>query len=190
MTKIHALSSLIAGAACAALIVGGASAQDGGHRNGNGSGKGKNGRAPVMMVLQAADANGDNAVTRDEVDAFQTNMFNWRDRNGDGLITIDDRSPLAQFAMEKRQDRAAARADERAENQGEQPRRRGRTNRRNGPKMDANNDGGVSLSEALSANDRIFERLDTNGDAVIDAGELDAMAARGEARRYWWRESE
>ncbi|MCF8879289.1 hypothetical protein L5876_05620 [Hyphobacterium sp. SN044] len=177
---------VIAGAAGLAMsLTAVADAQHrGGMRGHHGGGHGMHG----LMMLRAADANGDNTITRAEVDQLQAEMFAWMDRNGDGVLSSADRSPMHQ--------RLAALRDEQAS--GDEG-RRGRWGRhgRGGPdgghaRMDANGDGQVTREEFMSRGAPGFERLDANSDGSVTPDELDAAMERGRERRedrvFWWRD--
>ncbi len=184
MTPIKSVAAWV-GACALALPSGTALARDHGPRHHGG----RDHLAQVFQMLHAADTNGDNAVTRDEVTALQSAMFEWSDRNGDGVLSIEDRSPIEQFAAQQRRtardERAQARDDE-----GLEPREPHQGRRHRGSRVDENKDGAVSRAEFLGRDMVVFERLDANGDDVIDAEELDAAAARREDRLYWWRDEE
>lgn len=178
------MNILTAGVCSAGLIAGAALADDHGRRDGKG-------RPPVLLLLEAADANGDKTITRDEVTDFRAAMFAWRDRNGDGVLNIEDESPLRQFMAEKRAE--AREAGEGANMAPEVDGPRGPRGRRgDGPRqrLDTDGDGAISLIEALAADAPVFEKFDVNGDGAITPDELDAVAAEREERRYWWRDAE
>jgi hypothetical protein len=131
--------------------------------------------AMALAMLGAADLNGDNTVTRAEVERLRTDEFNWRDRNGDGYLDREDASPTQQRLAEQRGD----------------AREGGRRGRRGPGRLDADGDQRISQAEFLAGADRIFERLDTNGDAAISPQELDAVLEGRQARRqarFWWRD--
>ena len=164
-------------AAAGVLVVSGVVEAQPGPRGGQGEGGPGRGGAAIMM-LGAADLNGDNAVTRAEVEQLRRDEFAWRDRNGDGFLDRDDLSPTAQRMSELRG------------GDGERP-RRGRGGRRGPAQLDTNDDQRISLDEFVDREGRLFERLDTNGDGVISASELDAAVEARQSRRdarFWWRD--
>ncbi|GJL96757.1 MAG: hypothetical protein DHS20C06_05740 [Hyphobacterium sp.] len=173
-------SLIIAGLAGAMTFAAAADAQHRGH--GGQSGRGAGGPARAMMMLRAADADGDNHITLAEVQTLQAEMFEWMDRNGDGVLSSADRSPMHQRLASIHE----------AESDGEhQGRRRGRRGGAHEDR-DANGDGEISRDEFLGGENRIFERLDSNGDSVISPDELDTAVEsareRREGRRFWWRD--
>ncbi len=181
MMKPNTLRILSVSVGAALIATTAAFADDPGRRGARGPG----GVDGMLRMLQAADANGDRSVTVEEVEALQREMFAWLDRTGDGVLDIDDRSPLERFAAEQRQERRAEReaaGETLLEGEGRRgPRRRG---------LDANNDGALTESEFLNRELRVFDRLDANDDNVITPEELDAMAERREENLYWWRADE
>lgn len=172
-------SSLILAGIASTLVF--AAAADAQHRGPGG--RGSHGPAQALMMLQAADANGDNSITRAEVDALQAEMFDWMDRNGDGVLSSADRSPMHQRLAALRE----ASGEERGRHHG---RRGGRSDRLQD--RDENGDGQISRDEFLGGEIRMFDRLDTNGDNVITPDELDAAVESGrdrhENRIFWWRD--
>jgi hypothetical protein len=169
-------SLILAGLAGTLVFAAAAEAQHRGHH-----GRGGHGPARAMMMLQAADANGDNSITRAEVEALQAEMFEWMDRNGDGYLSSEDRSPMHQ--------RLAAIRD--AEGSERRERRRDRHGARH-EERDADGDGRISRAEFLNGEHRGFDRLDANNDDVVTPDELDAAVEaareRREGRRFWWRD--
>ncbi len=156
------------------LIVSGIAEAQPGPRGGDREGGPRRGAMAIMM-LGAADLNGDNNVTRAEVEQLRRDEFAWRDRNGDGFLDRQDASPTRQRLAEMRPD-------------GEE---RGRRGRRGPGRLDANDDQRISLDEFLSGGGRVFGRLDSNSDDVISAAELDAAVEARQSRRdarMWWRD--
>ena len=141
-----------------------------------------------MMMLQAADLNGDNSVTRAEIDQLQTDEFAFRDRNADGFLDQADASPMRQRMMTLREARQEAREDRPGRGQGRGGDRDGRMQ-----DADLDGDGRISRSEFMTRPQAMFDRLDSNADGAITPDELDAhmqeLADRREARRApWWRD--
>lgn len=153
-----------------------------GPRAGDGE-RGERGAARAILMLGAADYNGDNTVTRAEVDRLRSEEFAFRDRNGDGFLDLDDASPTRQ--------RMAALRPENAE-------RAGRGSRR-GPggmeRLDRDGDARISRDEFVDRDSALFSRLDSNNDDAVSPDEIEAgieaRRARGGARREamrWWRD--
>ncbi len=172
-------------AAASALIFTGVAAAQHGPRAPHGPhGDGEQRRAGMaLMMLGAADYDGNNTVTRAEVERLQSEEFAFRDRNGDGYLDQADASPTRQRLAAMRPDgaeggrRFARRAGERREG------------------IDADGDDRISRAEFLGRELHLFDRLDANGDDAVSPDEIDAaMAARSErrgARReamQWWRD--
>lgn len=163
------------------------------HERGEGRGRGgMNG----LRMLQVADLNGDNTVTRAEVEQLQGEEFAFRDRNGDGFLDQADASPMRQRMMslreERREARQAAREEAGEDRSGRRGMRRGDRDGEPRQRMDANEDGRVSRDEFTARSARLFERLDTNADGSVTPAELDAhvearMERRQERRTPWWR---
>lgn len=163
-------------------------AADAQHRGGPGQHGGMGHHAMRgSMMLRAADANGDNTITRAEVEQLQGETFAWMDRNGDGVLSYEDRSPVFQRLRAIREAERASGEDE--------PRRQGRRGRGMGrgqhAMMDANSDGEITREEFMSRGLENFDRLDLNSDGQITPDELDAAVEAGqerrEERRRWWR---
>lgn len=140
--------------------------------------------AYALIRLGAADADGDNQVTRAELEALRAEEFAYRDRDGDGAISLVDLSPTRQRL-----------ADMAGDNEG-------RLGRGMLARFDENRDGRVTQAEFANAPTPVFDRLDANEDGVVTGEEIDeALQARGERRRdrregrrermdraAWWRD--
>jgi len=120
--------------------------------------------------FERLDANGDGALTPDEIaakrderdakrDARRAEMLKKYDTNLDGELSEAERTVLKAERQEKR----AAKKAERAEG--------GKKRRGDRPKADANEDGMISLDEHLAMSDQLFARMDANGDGVLTEGE-------------------
>ena len=171
----------------AVMIAGAAAQAQPGPRGGHGAEGGPRGGGPAraMMMLRASDANGDNTITRAEVDALQAEMFAWMDRNSDGYLDEADMSPINRRLRDLRE--AEGEAGER---------RHRRHGGRSGPggderdrmrRADANDDGRVSREEFMAVERQWFARLDADENGSITPDELDEAVDRRENRRFWWR---
>ncbi|MEQ8405678.1 MAG: hypothetical protein RKE49_11315 [Oceanicaulis sp.] len=121
--------------------------------------------AYALIRLGAADANGDKQVTRAEFEALRAEEFAYRDRDGDGAISLTDLSPTRQRLVDMAGD------DE------------GRLGRGAIARLDENQDGRVTRTEFVNAPSPAFDRLDANEDGVVTGEEIDAaLQARGERR--------
>lgn len=110
-----------------------------------------------------ADANKDGTVTKDELAAYQKAEIAGMDANNDGFVTADE---MKAFILAKMADRAAAMADKRI------------------GADDKDGDGKLSLAELQNDDrmQRMFARLDANGDGTLTKDELDK--ARGRWMRH------
>ena len=118
------------------------------------------------QLLRAADTNEDQSISWDELEDLQREVFTYRDRNGDGYLSLEDRGPVAQ--------RLHARAD----GQGNE----GRSHRRGHRMAQIDSDGDQRISfEEISAHHRDrFNQLDSDQDGVVTREEM--RAARAEHR--------
>lgn len=115
--------------------------------------KGKGPRAEMMF--ERMDANGDQAVTMDEAQAYATARFTSMDSNGDGVV---DRAERQQARQGRRAERFA--------------------------RLDTNGDGMVSKAEMTAQRgqraERRFTKMDQNADGLISPEE--AAQAKGHRR--------
>lgn len=201
--KKSMLTILLAGSA---MIMAGAAANAQPGRGGH-DGPGRHGERGGTMMLRLADANSDGSVTQAEVDALQSDMFEWMDRNGDGYLDAADQSPIRQRMRAMHEARAADRPEgeearsmrrghrgERGDGaeRGDRAERGGRGNR--GPRgedglrrADTDGDERISRAEFLGMERAGFSRLDQDSDGVVTPAELDAAADARHDRRRWWR---
>jgi Ca2+-binding EF-hand superfamily protein len=117
------------------------------------------GRDPAAM-LQTADVNHDGVITREEFSEARLARFAKMDRNGDGYVSRDDFGRILRLRPQAGQRIDALLA------QG-----------------DSNHDGRLSREEQRAAPMTLFDRLDTNRDGRIDAGEMSAAREHAEALR-------
>lgn len=164
---------ILAGAATVALAAFplAASAQDGP--------RGECPGGPPHAGMAAADTDGDGNISQAEAAAMHAERFAAMDANGDGFISPDERP-------------AHRRGDARGPGNG--PRDGAGNGPGHGPggrllQMDADGDGAVTREEFQAAHDAMWERLDSNGDGVIDDSDerpeppRDGQGPRGPANR-------
>ncbi len=94
--------------------------------------------------LRGADADGDGLITAEEIDARTARLFDEADADGDGALSADE---LSAYREERRR----------------------QWREENDP--DRNKDGVISFAEHQDAAKARFERLDENGDGVLDEDE-------------------
>ncbi|MEO1187618.1 MAG: EF-hand domain-containing protein [Pseudomonadota bacterium] len=116
-------------------------------------------------MVEAADANQDGNISKDEMLAHRAEKFASADTNGDNLVTAEEFEAFAIAERERKQ------AERRA---------------RMFAKLDADGDGYVTAEEHAAADqrlDRMFERVDTDGDGVITEAEREAAKEKMKNRR-------
>lgn len=115
------------------------------------------------------DANGDGAISRDEMtavgekfkarkDARKAKMLERYDTNLDGELSDVERTVM--------------KAERDAKGEGKRKGKKGKRGKRaDRPNPDANGDGFISLDEHLAVSEQLFTRLDANSDGVLTEGE-------------------
>jgi hypothetical protein len=102
-------------------------------------------------------------------------MFDWMDRNGDGVLDEGDRSPVHQRLADK----------------GVEMGDRGFGERRRGDhhaELDADDDGKLDRAEYVAGAAAMFEELDADSDGVVTPDELDAALEARRKMTPWWRD--
>jgi Ca2+-binding EF-hand superfamily protein len=119
---------------------------DAGHQNGaNGAPDAARGDRMAQHILARVDTDHDGKISRVEFDAESAALFKRLDKNGDGKIASDE-VPARHWGGK-------------------------------GPmfgQMDTDKDGKVTKAEFTAAEDKIFQKLDANGDGVITPDEMQA----------------
>ena len=117
------------------------------------------GGAWAENALSELDANNDGAIGRQEAIDGQRKAFEQIDRNGDGVIDLDELE-ASQAAAESEDMPADVR------------RARRKARERWFDNLDRDASGDISLSEYQAAMTPYFDALDTNADGVLDGEEL------------------
>ena len=112
------------------------------------------------------DTNGDGLLSRDEVNAAgdkrkahketrRQKFMEKYDTNLDGTLSDAERTVMKAELGDKREARKGKRKGKRAER----------------PKIDANDDGLISLDEYMAVSEQLFTHMDANADGVLTKGE-------------------
>lgn len=129
------------------------------YANGRGEGMGP------MFDFTQMDGNGDGKVTKDEITAYHSAKVAAMDTDKDGTLSEAEMTAAQEQRKAERQTRKISRMMQR---------------------MDANNDGVVSLAEMEEPkgnSDRMFDRMDTDGDGAISKAEADAAMEKMSNRK-------
>lgn len=111
--------------------------KDHGERGGHG------GRGMMGMMMEKVDANGDRAVTQEEIDTFRNGVVSAADASGEGDISLDEFETIyLQMVRERMVDSFQ--------------------------KLDADGDGAVTQAEMDKRFGSVVERMDRNGDGQLD----------------------
>lgn len=109
------------------------------------------------------DANGDGALTPEEIQAFGTARFSDSDTNGDGELSAEEMNAAILAKIERHNAERTARMIERLDQDG------------NGTLSQAEMEARMKAPHAQ----RMFEKLDADADGTISAEEYAAMEQRG-----------
>lgn len=111
------------------------------------------GMGPRAM-MQEADADKDGKITKDEFETWRAAQFVDADTDKDGKLSVDE---LVSARMKQAESRMRAMAERMVSEQ------------------DADKDGKLSVSELAALPMPGFERMDSNGDGVLDASDMQRM---------------
>jgi len=155
-----------------ALVVGGSAVMAGSWRGHHG-GPGMMGGAHMDRMVTEIDANGDGALSQEEIDAYRDARFAAADTDGDGAITpkemSDAKAAMRFAAMDTDGDGVISQAEFMDVHTG-----RIRTGK-GFHRMDKDGSGRVEAEEFAAMSEHMKSRLDSDGDGMISADELQAM---------------
>jgi len=97
--------------------------------------------------LKRFDLNNDGQVTQEEINKVKSEQFAKYDSDGNGILSSEEWQAMRQDRVKERMARRFAHHD-------------------------SNGDGGISQEEFMSRATHMMDRLDSNGDHVIDKDEL------------------
>jgi hypothetical protein len=120
------------------------------------------------------DANGDGVITHDEAMAQADARFDRMDVNKDGKLTPDEMRPRGPMRGGDMPPPAAAAATDGTTPPAPAGAGRGMMGERMFARLDTNGDGVIDRSEFRAQAERRFEMMDTNKDGKIDAAERQA----------------
>ncbi len=128
-------------------------------------------------MFERADANGDGFVSKQEFAATRDTMFQTIDANKDGILSQDElqkaretwRQKMGKAAPDQSQMQPGIQAQAQNDQPGQQP---GKERHGFMRRADTNQDGQISTAEFAAAGDKMFARLDDNGDGKIAKDEV------------------
>lgn len=115
---------------------------------------------PAAAMFDRVDANHDDVVTRDEIQAARNRMFDRLDTDRDELVTAAE----IETARARFQERAAKRSARIAELRAQMP-----TQGERFAALDQNHDGFITRIEFVTADTPWFDRLDKSGQGISRA---------------------
>ena len=169
--KVLILSALGLGAAV--LTVNGASSLAERVMGDHMSGKTKH----IEWMVDQIDGNGDGAITRSEVAAYQTDRFSLMDADADGELTPKELSEGARALIFQRMDLNGDGQVTEVEFL-EVSDGMGRVGKRM-DRLDEDGNGRIASAEMSAGLDKLFERLDKDEDGTVSADELDRVKKWG-----------
>jgi len=113
------------------------------------------GEAPgTNRFLQTFDSNNDGKVTQEEIDKVKSDLFAKYDSDGNGVLSLEEWQALR---LDRMKDRISQRFN----------------------RHDSNGDGAISLDEFMAQSRHMMDRMDENGDHMIDQSEMGNHHGRG-----------
>lgn len=128
-------------------------------------------------MFERADTDGDGFVTKQEFAATRDAMFQRIDANKDGVLTQDElqkaredwRQKMGKAAPDQSQVQPGTQAQGQNQAQAQQP---GKERHNFMQRADTNQDGQISAAEFAAMGEKMFARLDDNGDGKIAKDEV------------------
>lgn len=165
MSRLTMLTATVAIVIASTAVI--ATAQSGDRAEGP-----KRGGDRAAMLIEEFDANGDGAISQEEIAAAQAARFAAADTNGDGALSVDELLAAQEERMQNRRAAAIERFIER---------------------FDTDGDGVLSPEEASELSDRrarMFDLADANDDGSVTLAELEELRELrrgfGRDRGSWW----
>lgn len=171
----------VSAALLVAVAVGSSAMAEGYGKHKNKRHGGRGGIAPIFM--QNADANGDNAITFEEMSVRIDTIFSEMDTDNDASLTKGELQSGLKAKMQERRNGRSDRAENAENKGGDQHKGRKFSEKRNGKRggnnldrlierMDVNGDGQIAKSEVKDRMEKTFAFLDINSDGKLEGKEL------------------
>lgn len=121
--------------------------------------------------MRGMDTNENGTVEKSEFDAMMDKRFAETDTNGGGITLEEYQAKSAADAeawRERREARRQEKDEKRAEREAERSERMAERLKSRFDRLDANEDGTVTAEEYKAATDKMFERMDRDGDGILN----------------------